>query len=57
VLNALFMRFLAELNAGLSMLANMILQTTQPDHHTRNGLVMTMTLLILLVALALLVKM
>jgi hypothetical protein len=51
------MRFLAELNAAVSMLARMSPLTTEPDHHTRNGLVMTMTLLILLVALALLVKM
>jgi len=39
------------------MLANMSPLTTQPDHHTRNGLVMTATLLILLIVLVLLVKM
>ena len=39
------------------MLANMSPLTTRSDHSTRNGLVMTMTLLFLLIALALLVKM
>jgi hypothetical protein len=48
------MNSLVELNAVVPMLAAMSPLTSQPDHGTRNGLAMTITLVILLIVLALL---